>query len=92
MLTFKRRIGETIRLTTEAGERIVIVVERVTNCRVSTSIEAPATVRVERGELPHEPIKPAKQLTPSSEGNARLRRQARALEGFVRRGKAPSAA
>jgi carbon storage regulator len=52
MLVLARRQTERIQL----GESIVLTVVRVSGDRVRLGIEAPANVRVLRGELePHEP-------------------------------------
>ncbi|HEY4311463.1 MAG TPA: carbon storage regulator [Pirellulales bacterium] len=47
MLVLSRKAGERIRI----GDNITIVVNRVVGSRVSVGIEAPANVRIVRGEL-----------------------------------------
>jgi len=56
MLVLSRKAGERIRI----GDNITIVVNRVVGSRVSVGIEAPANVRIVRGELelfPEEPVR-----------------------------------
>ena len=47
MLVLSRKVGEQIVI----GDNITIVVNRVTGNRISLGIEAPAHVRIVRGEL-----------------------------------------
>jgi carbon storage regulator len=54
MLVLSRKAGERIRI----GDNITIVVNRVVGSRVSVGIEAPANVRIVRGELEFYPDEP----------------------------------
>jgi carbon storage regulator CsrA len=54
MLVLSRKAGERIRI----GDNITIVVNRVVGSRVSVGIEAPANVRIVRGELDFFPEAP----------------------------------
>ena len=57
MLVLSRKVGETI----VVGDNITIAVNRVSGNRISLGIEAPADVRIVRGELVRE--KPAKDAS-----------------------------
>ncbi len=51
MLVLTRKAGERITI----GDQIVLVVSKVSGNRVTVGIEAPAGVRIVRGELQHQP-------------------------------------
>jgi carbon storage regulator len=70
MLVLSRKKGEQIRI----GDDIVITVHRVSGNRVSIGIEAPASLRIVRGELqavvdefkePAPPAQPPRKITRS---------------------------
>lgn len=51
MLVLSRKVGERLNI----GDDIVLVISKIAGNRVTLAIEAPADVRVVRGELPPEP-------------------------------------
>jgi carbon storage regulator len=69
MLVLSRKSGEQIRI----GRNITVTVQRIAGNRVSLAIEAPQSMRILRGELPHETSAPESRAdAESSEGdNAR---------------------
>ncbi|TVQ01137.1 MAG: carbon storage regulator [Planctomycetaceae bacterium] len=51
MLVLSRKVGERLNI----GDDIVLVISKIAGNRVTLAIEAPADVRVVRGELPPKP-------------------------------------
>lgn len=51
MLCLTRKKGETITLTTRAGERITLRVASLSARQVALAFDAPASVRILRGEI-----------------------------------------
>ncbi len=64
MLVLSRKVGEKIVI----GDNITVVVQRVSGNRISLGIEAPADVRIVRGELSKDEAKRSQENPRSAKG------------------------